>query len=482
MQLRCPIHQQACRSPDAEAIVTPAAAVTYGELERLVAAAVETLKTHGVRPQQTVGLLAPNGALLIIALFAVMRLRAIAALFSSRLPEPAIREHAEMLGLTCCLVDCSSHLRLTSASCNVIDISSLATPESTRFGASAPEEWTYPVDQPATIMFTSGTTRQGKAVLHTVGNHWHSAAGANANYTLRPGDRWLLSLPINHVGGSGILFRCFLAGAAVVADSTRPLTPTLLRDYRISHISLVPTQLRRLLAEPGGVDSLRQLQAVFLGGDVVPISLIDSCIAAGVPVRTTYGSTEMSSQITATSANTTSTKARTAGRLLPHREMTIAADGEILVRGATLCRGYVSTAGVALPVDHDGWFHTGDLGRLDGDGFLTVIGRKDNMFISGGENVYPEEIESHLCDYPHVIQALIVPIQDKEFGQRPVAFVETELGVALELRDLVSFLSQRLPKFKIPVRLYPWPIASDHHALKAKRGDFRRRAEELSEF
>jgi O-succinylbenzoic acid--CoA ligase len=290
--------------------------------------------------------------------------------------------------------------------------------------------------------------------LHTFGNHYFSALGSNANIALEPQDRWLHSLPLYHVGGVSIVFRCLLAGASVaLPEPVAPLGEAIARRGA-THLSLVSTQLLRLLTEEGFDPS--GLKAILLGGGPTPDYLLEEALARELPVHTSYGLTEMASQVTATPPGASREELRTSGRPLPHRELTISDDGEILVRGETLFAGYLEGQAVDLPIDADGWFHTKDLGELDAEDYLRVRGRKDNLFISGGENVQPEEIEEALCLLEGVEEAVVVPVPDPEFGLRPAAFVRTTGGV-VEAKNLAQALEPVLARFKIPVAFYEWP-------------------------
>jgi O-succinylbenzoic acid--CoA ligase len=156
---------------------------------------------------------------------------------------------------------------------------------------------------------------------------------------------------------------------------------------------------------------------------------------------------------------------------LANREVSISESGEILVRGETLFAGYVEGEELDRPLDAGGWFHTRDLGGLDEDGYLRVGGRMDNLFISGGENVQPEEIEEALCRLEGVDEAVVVPVPDEEFGARPVAFVRTDGGV----RDLSGELESVLPRFKIPIAYHPWPEEA-RRGMKVDRAALGERA------
>jgi O-succinylbenzoic acid--CoA ligase len=162
--------------------------------------------------------------------------------------------------------------------------------------------------------------------------------------------------------------------------------------------------------------------------------------------------------------------------VLPYREVSVSREGEILVRGETLFAGYVEGERIDRPVDAASWFHTGDLGKLDEDGYLWVKGRQDNMFVSGGENMQPEEVEEALCCLEGVEEAVVVPVPDEWFGARPVAFVRVA-GGAPEPQALSRALELSLPRFKIPVTFYAWPDAVG--GMKVDRTAFGERARRL---
>lgn len=319
-----------------------------------------------------------------------------------------------------------------------------------------------PGDDVATIVFTSGSTAAPKGVQHSLAAHLHSAEGANENIPLRAGHRWLISLPLYHVGGIAILFRCRAAGAqAVLRDKSLSLRQQILRDG-ITHVSMVPTQLRRLLDEGPRPDSL---ETVLLGGDVLPRPLVARALAAGLPMHTTYGMTESASQVCTTPPGADMEDLETAGYVLRHRELRIE-DGHIEIRGPVRFLGYLGQPRLPEEV----WHRTGDLGDLDKAGRLHVLGRADNMFISGGENIHPEEIERAILRLPEVRRVVVVAMDDAEFGQVPVAYVETEEGV-FDPAPHEKFLRELLPGFSFPKTWSPWP-SSIRDGMKLSRDEF----------
>ncbi len=333
------------------------------------------------------------------------------------------------------------------------------------------------LDQDATIIFTSGSAREPKAALHSYANHYYSALGSNQNIPISPNDRWLLSLPIFHVAGIGLMMRAFLAGAAVAIPSAKSSLDDAILAMQPTHLSLVPTQLLRFLEAGGAIlPILQQARAILLGGSAIPSSLLERAAALDLPIFTSYGATEMASQITTTRPQDGRIAWSSSGVLLPYRALRIAEDGEIFVRGETRFRGYLTPDGLQSPFDAEGWFAMGDLGRFDDAGYLHILGRKDAMFISGGENIQPEEIEWHLAQHPLIETAMVVDIPHPLYGARPLAFVKMRDALPICEKDLNAFLSSRIARFKIPDHFLPWPSLPPHAGIKPSRNTFRQSA------
>lgn len=310
------------------------------------------------------------------------------------------------------------------------------------------------LDRTATIVATSGSTGPPRAAVLSYGALWYSALGSNENIELNPTHGWLLNLPLYHVSGLGIVMRCIVARACVIIPEPGLSLQLAVERFGPTHVSAVPTQLRRLMED--GLVVRPSLRAVLLGGAPVSDRLAEDALKRGIPLHTSYGLTEMCSQVTTTPPGATLETLRTAGMRLPHREISLSGDGEILVRGRTLFSGYAEGNGIRLPLDDSGWFRTGDLGHLDHEGRLHVRGRRDNMFISGGENIHPEVIEAALLEIEDVFDAIVVPIDDAEYGRRPVAFVSPHAG-APEPDDLEERLRAQLPGYMIPIAFHAWP-------------------------
>ncbi len=329
-----------------------------------------------------------------------------------------------------------------------------------------------PFYAPATIVFTSGSTGHPKAVCHSLANHYFSALGSQAYIPFGPSDRWLLCLPHYHIGGLAIFLRALFSGGSVYVGS--------LENARgITHLSAVATLMLKWLDQPARVKRLKPLKAILLGGSAIPPSLVERCVALRLAIHTSYGSSEMSSQIATTPPGADLETLHTSGYALPFREMTFSQEGELWVRGKTLFLGYMRGEQLDPARNEQGWFCTGDKGFLDEHSRVHITGRSDNIFISGGENISAQEIEQALSALPFVKECVVVAVQDDLYGQRPVAFIRTAPGVRWNENTIKDQLKDKLAKFKIPDRVWNWPDVVT--SLKPDRKKFETIARERIE-
>ncbi len=319
------------------------------------------------------------------------------------------------------------------------------------------------------LIATSGTSGLPKAVAHCYQNHYASAVGSHTLTPLYKHDSWLLSLPMFHVGGFAIAIRCFIAGATIVIDSNRRPLEDVLKTEKVTHLSLVNTQLYRLVKQ--GMDFYGAgVKHILLGGGIASPSLVDQVLQQGVSLQTTYGMTEMASQV-CTGKPVFTESGVTSGEILVGRALRISESGEILVRGETLSSGYYDQGQVLSITDDEGWYHTGDTGRWY-QGQLQVIGRMDNQFISGGENIYPEEIEQALLSLPEVIQAVVVAEDHDEYGKRPIAYVQLD-SAGFDEPFTKKCLQGKIARFKVPDKIRPFPDHLVSTGIKVNRHFFQ---------
>lgn len=418
--------------------------VRYSELAGFLAARLEGCHLEKDRPFATWAGPDFNHATLLLALLAE---DCLVAPLSPRLPEDEALRRAESIGAGAFWK--SGGLRLLAHGRSPIAASAAGT-----------------------VLFTSGSSGSPRAVWHDLQSHIANASGAAERIPLGPGCAWLLSLPLNHVSGFSILIRCLLAGATIVFPDKNAPFKKQIEDPVLTHLSVVGVQLRRLLAER---TSFAHLKAVLAGGGPIDAGLVSDAIDAGVPLHLTYGMTEAASQITTSERLQSVPTPIHAGRPLPGREVEISPDGEIRIRGEILPKGIFANHGLRPASDNDAWFSTGDSGSFDADGNLVVSGRRNRMFISGGENICPEVIEALLTSHPDVRRVVVVGVPHEEFGVRPVAFVAGDID-AERLRE---FLKSRLESFYVPDIFLPWPDEVSTEDAKVDFLFFARLAESL---
>jgi O-succinylbenzoic acid--CoA ligase len=331
-----------------------------------------------------------------------------------------------------------------------------------RAGTAVPAAPTT-TDTPLAIVFTSGTSGQPKAALLTVGTFYASAVASTQRIGRRDDDRWLCVLPLYHVGGLSILLRAAIDKTTVelMPRFSEALVNERLHTSPVTLLSVVPTMLYRMLQTRQRHQAPQALRLVLLGGTAPTEAVLAQAAAAGIPVATTYGLTEAASQVATALPDLPQRKPGTVGQPLSGNRIRIVDDhgadlpsgtpGEILVSGPTLLREYVNSPEATARALRDGWLHTGDIGYLDADGDLFVLLRRTDLIISGGENIYPAEVERVLLAHPSVQQALVVGLPDEEWGQVVGALVVADTSV--DEAVLRAFCQGRLARYKQPRRL-----------------------------
>jgi len=458
--------------------------LSFIECDKQAHQIAKSFNRRGVHAGDVVAIAAPNSLELVLLLLGLLKAGMIAAPLNYRFPEHLLSKTLERLNPR--LVVTSHHEQFTRFStatpASILDHLSHGKERSKTLEESAytdaPPEFgaVDAMDRPVTIIHTSASSGVAKAALHSFANHWYNALGSNENITFGTGDCWLLSLPLYHIGGYSLLFRSLISGGALALAEPDESLGQSLQKFPLTHLSLVPTQLYRLLVDQKSKALLRRLKAVLLGGSAAPKSLIECALREGIPLYLSYGSTEMGSQIATTPAPITSAQ-QNSGKLLPYRELSVAKDGELLVKGPCLFQGYLQGGLIQPQTDREGWFHTADIGTISAKGEVTVLGRKDNMFISGGENIHPEEIEKALMTIEGIVDALVVPVPDDEYGQRPVAFIQSIEEEKPDEPAIIEAMQTIVGKLKTPIRyeqVRQW--ATIPGSQKSDRAWYRKRA------
>ncbi|HJV92466.1 MAG TPA: AMP-binding protein [Azonexus sp.] len=318
----------------------------------------------------------------------------------------------------------------------------------------------------ALIISTSGSAGQPRPVRLGNGQLDAAAAAANALLGLGPGDLWLNCLPLYHIGGQSILWRCARAAAGVLLHdgfAAAAVADDLARRP-VTHISLVPAMLARLLEL--GIRPPPGLRVALIGGAALALPLYEKASAAGWPLYPSYGMTESAALIAAHAPGDGPWHQGLVGKPLPGHEIRLAGDGRIALRGPQVMLGYLDGSGV----DADGWLTTGDLGTIDGEGRLTVSGRADDMLISGGRNVHPLEVESCLAACPGVRDVAVTGQPDPVWGDLVVALVVGEATPA----DLLAHARRHLPGAALPRKMLFLERLPRNAAGKLERAALRR--------
>jgi o-succinylbenzoate---CoA ligase len=412
--------QRAETCPDRLAVRSGGVDLNYAELELEAAATARRLAARGVRRDGVVALELDPGPHYATILHGLMKLGAVAYPLNTRLAEPEREQELERAGAVLVL---GSQLDVTATE------------------ADMPLLGEHDLDAVHCRLSTSGTSGRPRSVGLTYGNFLWSAVGSAFNLGVDPSDRWLCCLPLYHVAGLSILMRSVIYGTgAVIHDGFDPdRVAQSLADDQVTLVSLVTTQLVRLLEAEVDLTGPR---AIVVGGGPVPMDAIEEATGRGATVVQTYGMTETCSQVTTLTPAEARAKAGSAGRPLLTTHLRIQ-DGEILVQGPTVAPG---------TADEDGWLHTGDLGRIDEDGFLYVEGRLGDMIVTGGENVQPAEVEEVLLRHPDVADAAAVGRPDDAWQEAVTALVVVREGAATDAERLREHCATQLAGFKVPKR------------------------------
>ena len=447
---------------------------SFAELDRQATRLARQLATTGIEQGNRVALLAANGLPYVAFVHALTRLGAILVPLNLRL---TLEELCwQVRDVRASLLVCDENYAILATEIGLVveqlPLATLAN-ESKRGETvlselaenDVPLRTLIDLSAPQAILYTSGTTGRPKGALITYGMQWWNAAGSALNLGHSLDDRWLACLPLYHIGGLSILMRSVIYGISVmVHEKFDPMiiNRSIMEDS-ITINSLVAVMLQRMLADLdttwSGAGYPATLRCVLLGGGPAPYPLLEACVLRGIPIVQTYGLTEACSQAVTLSPADAVRKLGSAGRPLPSVQLRIMDDkrqappgepGEIFLKGPTITPGYVDRPEATAQAFQDGWFATGDIGYLDKDGYLFVLDRRADLIISGGENVYPAEIESVLQSHPGVKEAGVCGQPDSQWGQVPVAFVVPRERSTLSVEELLDYTAQKLARYKQP--------------------------------
>ena len=457
--------------PDQRALQDPGGACVADERQDLdnaafadrVIAVAAVFAAAGLGRGDVLAIMLPNRVELVTSMFAAWRLGAAVTPVNPALTAQEAGYQIDDAGATLVVADSTGAAMLRDGGHRIIGLEQVTAP-------ARPSEPPALVTAPnalALLIYTSGTTGLPKGVMLDHANISATAELITGWFEMTPQTRSLLVLPLFHVNGImvSVVSPLLAGGSSFIAERFQAATFwTTVEKARPTFFSAVPTIYALLVSRPGAAPDTSSLRFVICGAAPMPRQLIGEFEERfGVPVVEGYGLSECTVVCTLNPLHGVR-KAGSVGIPVPGVEVGVvdAADtllpagqaGEVVVRGPNVMRGYLRRPDETAQVLRGGWLHTGDVGRFDDDGYLTLVDRVKDLIIRGGENVYPKEIEEVLYAHPAVLEAAVVGQPDPVFGEQPVAFVALRPGFGLEPDELIEHCRPSLARYKVPRAVY----------------------------
>ena len=482
--------KRADRTPHRRALTFEGETWTYREMQQRIDALAGALGDGGVTRGERVGFLGLNQPAFALTLFATARLGAIFVPLNFRLTGPELSFIINDAGLHTLVVD-ELHRSLVDSVRDELPCRRYLDAEALPTGAAPPTAEPVAPDDTAVIMYTSGTTGRPKGAMLTHGNLWWNNTNALHTFDVLESDVSLVVAPLFHIGGLNVttLVTWQRAGEVVLHRSFDP--GTALDDiarYGVTTMFGVPAMFLFMSQHPRFDDAdMTSLRMLVCGGAPVPEPLIKLYNGRGIPINQGYGLTETAPFLTFLTSEFGLAKLGSAGRPPLFTEVRLVdadgrviteplARGEICATGPNIMTGYWNRPdATAAAIDQEGWFHTGDIGYLDEDGFLFICDRVKDLVITGGENVYPAEVESVLYEHSAVAEIAVIGLPDERWGEAVVAVAALKPDANLTLAELRDFAGERLARFKLPSRLELVDVLPRNPAGKVLKFELRER-------
>jgi acyl-CoA synthetase (AMP-forming)/AMP-acid ligase II len=466
--------RSAGRWPDAEALVEEETVLTHAQAAAAAGRVARRLQDRGVRPGDRIALALPNGWRYAVAYYGVELAGAVAVLVNTRFAPPEIEYVLADSGASCVVADAQMATRVPTA-CPHWDVEELVAPGPSDTAELDTWDWaglSAASTDVANILYTSGTTGRPKGAMQTHGNLVFNAGTVASVFGITAADRTLVVAPMFHATGLASQLVGFGAHGAARVFQPR-FRPADMREaliaHRISFFAGVTAMIQLMLADPAfDPEDLRALRTVCFGGAPVAEAFLASAVSRlpGVTFANVWGLTEATSIVTCAPGVEWEKRPWSVGRPVPRVEVAVSVDGipdsdpdpdtvgELCVRGPVVTAGYWNQPeATAETFGADGWLRTGDVGRVDADGYVQVLDRLKDMIIRGGENIYSLEVESVLARHPLIAEVTVVGVPDPVFGERVRAVAVLRPGEALSLEALRSWAGPQLADYKLPAEL-----------------------------
>ncbi len=442
---------------------------TYSDLERFTGFFLDIIKQKSDSTKWPIAFLSDSSDLLIFSIAASWKLGIPIIPLSPKLSQKEIEEVVHELSPSLIFCDTANRNRLSGEdvihmdenfflNAFTFDTREMKLPDSSKIKDSAIFGY----------FLTSGTTGKSKIVPLKRRQMIFAAKASAKNFQPEPNHFWLLCLPLNHVGGISIIFRSLLYGSAIYRMgrfNEEMVTEFLSENPRFQAASLVPTMLSRLLRNPL-FKTHREFKAILLGGGPTTQQLLKRSVERGIPIVSSYGMTETCAQIVTNPMTAPSgmyTPLKSVGKPFPPNQLQIRDDngkvlgknqsGVIWLKGPQIFDGYYNKEETEQVFDKNNWFKTGDFGHLNGFDQLFIESRREDLIISGGENINPTEVEEAIQKLPLIKEAVVLGLPDEEWGQKVIVVVTLLNGKTPDIQEMKRMLSADLIDFKIPKEL-----------------------------
>lgn len=458
------IEKRATINPERIAIITEYEQITYKELNKWIKATASYLKTLGLEKGERIAILSHNRVEYIVLLFAIAKIECIAVPLNTRLTESELIFQLQDSGAKVLFAEKpSSSLYEESRLEEIILIEKIRNLEKSNSVVFSN------IDENASfiICYTSGTTGKPKGAVLTQRNMFWNALNNVLAIDITSNDRSVVLLPLFHIGGIGLFAfpTLFVGGTIIIPSKFEPVKAlSMIEKYKATIVMGVPT-IHQALLQCLDFDNtnLQSVRWFYNGGAPCPHELIQAFLDKGLLFGQGFGMTETSPTVFMLSKEDAKRKIGSIGKPAFYCEYKLIASsgaavgageiGELVVSGPNVMKEYWNRPEATSEAIRDGWLYTGDLARADDEGFLYIVGRKKDMIISGGENIYPLEVEQVISCLPDVVEVAVVGIPESKWGEIPIAFVVKKKESLLTEEEIIKYCIQFLAKYKIPKKV-----------------------------